>query len=92
MKNLQKKSFLVVSSLWLSFAADAMNSDLIFSNQESLSSSGKYHRIISDQENIDPNDCRPTKKQKIEDYNGFGKCDSNPLFTPKKIEAGEILG
>ncbi len=92
MDNIQKRSFLVMGSLWLSFATDAMSSGPIFNNQESLSSSGKHHRIISDQENIDPNDSRSIKQQKIEDYNYFCKCDSNPLLDFTMAEAEKILG
>ncbi len=90
MKSMQKISFLVVCGLWISTTADAMNSYFVFNNQKSQSSF--VRRQISEQENIDPNTYRPAKQSKIEDFNGFNKCDSNPLFTPKKVEAGEVLG
>ena len=91
MKSMQKISFLVVCGLWISTTACAMNFDPIFSNQESLSSSGKHHRIISDQENIDPNDSRSAKKQKIDEHYKE-KRDSNPLLDFKMTEAEKILG
>ena len=63
MKNLQKISFLAVCGLWISTSADAMSSSSIFNNQKS--NSGSVVQQISDQENIEPNDSRPAKRQKL---------------------------
>ena len=90
MESTQKMLFLVVCGLWISTTADAMNSNFIFNNQEVQLNS--VRRQISDQENIDPNDLRPAKKQKIEDYDGFSKCASNPLLNFSMTETKKILG
>ena len=83
MKSAKKISFLMVSSLWLSFSTDAMNSNLVFNDQEVQSSS--VRRRISDQENIDPNDYRPTVKA----YDGPNR---NPLLNFTMTEAEKIQG
>lgn len=89
MKSMQKMSFLVVSSLWISSSTDAMSSNFVFNNQEMQLSS--VYRQISDQENIDPNDSRPAKKRKIDEHYKE-KRDSNPLLNFTMTEAEKILG
>lgn len=83
MKNLQKISFWAVCCLWISTAEGAINSNSVFSNKESNSSS--ILRQISDQENIDTDVSRPAKRRKIEVYDGPNR---NPLlnFTMTKAE------
>lgn len=83
MKNLQKILFLAVCGLWISTAADAMNSNSVFNNQKSQSSS--VSQQISGRENVDPNAFRPTVKA----YDGLNK---NPLLNFKMTEAEKIQG
>lgn len=98
MKNLRKISCLVMSGLWISAAANAMNSNSVFNNQKSQSSSDC--RQISDQENIDPNVSHPAKKQKIEvrslkqkDIRDcFEKSVTHTLLNFTTTKADDILG
>ncbi|MBO6055961.1 MAG: hypothetical protein J6P84_03195 [Alphaproteobacteria bacterium] len=83
MKNLRKISCLVISGLWISTAVDAMNSNSVFNNQKSQSSS--VRRQTSDRKNVDPNASRPTVKA----YDGPNR---NPLLDLKMTEAEDILG
>lgn len=98
MKSMQKMSFLAVCSLWVSTTANGMNSYFVFNNQEVQLNS--VRRQISNQENIDPNDSRPAKKQKIEDRSlkqkdirdCFEESDTHTLLNFTMTEAEKILG
>ncbi len=83
MKNLRKISCLVMSGLWISTAVDAMNSNSVFNNQKSQSSS--VRRQISDREDVDPNAFRPIVKA----YDGPNR---NPLLNFTMTKAEDILG